>query len=141
MGRLEGQHLIMLGQGRFEFRERRAAARRDDELGRIVRDDAPVGARIEYLSLKGLAVPVLGAGAAQAQRPLVGSGGAYALRPMLDDLVTLHGFPLRCVVHPVAVVASSFDCTGRLCAGKPRVSQGRLVFTPGVSESGQIRMR
>jgi hypothetical protein len=63
---LECQHLVAFRERGFDLDERCAGARRDDELGRIVGDDAAVRARIEDLAFQRLAVPVLGAAAADA---------------------------------------------------------------------------
>ena len=48
--------------------ERRSGARGDHELGRLVVDDARVGARVEHVAARRLAVEVLRAAAADAQR-------------------------------------------------------------------------
>ena len=66
--RLEGQELASRRQRRFDFGQRRAAARGDDQFGRLVADDAAVAARIEHLARQRAAVEVLAAAAADAQR-------------------------------------------------------------------------
>jgi hypothetical protein len=68
--RLEGQHLAAFRQRRFDVRQRRATARRDDKFGWLVIDDAGIGARVEDIALKLLSIPVLGAAAADAQPTL-----------------------------------------------------------------------
>jgi hypothetical protein len=50
--RLESKHLVVFGKHRFDFEERRAGARRDDQFGRIVGDDAAMRARVEDLTLQ-----------------------------------------------------------------------------------------
>jgi len=74
--RLEGEHLAALAHCGFDFCERRAATRRDDELRGLVGDDAGIAASVEHFAFERLAVEVLGAAAAQAQRRLPRCGPA-----------------------------------------------------------------
>ncbi len=78
MRRLESQHLPALAQDPLDLRERRAAAGGDDELARLVRDDAGVTAHVEDLALPRLTVEILAAAAAQAERPARARGLANA---------------------------------------------------------------
>ncbi|ABA49505.1 hypothetical protein BURPS1710b_3344 [Burkholderia pseudomallei 1710b] len=96
MRRLERQHLAALGERRLELGERRARARGDDELGRVVRHDAVMRARIEDFPVERLAVPVLRAAAAYAQRAAARRGVADARGPACDDVVLFHGVVFRC---------------------------------------------
>ncbi len=77
--RLEGQHLTLIGQRRFDFGQGRAAARRDHEFGRVVVHDAPIGRHIERLSHRRVAIPILGAARHDAQRLALGIGSGDAV--------------------------------------------------------------
>jgi hypothetical protein len=65
MRRLEGEHLTVLGERRFKLRERRAATRRHDQLGRLVGHQAGVAARVEDLARQRAAIEILAAAPAQ----------------------------------------------------------------------------
>ena len=106
--RLEGEHLVVIGECGFDFQQGRARTRGDNQFRRIVRDDAAISARVEDVTFQRLTVPVFGAAATDAQRAPLGAGRTHAFRPYGDDVVLFHGVPLRCV---------SFDCTGRGLAG------------------------
>jgi hypothetical protein len=54
MRRLEGQHLALLRQRRFQFRQPRAGAHRHHQLGRLVGDDAGVARGVEQRARGGL---------------------------------------------------------------------------------------
>jgi hypothetical protein len=49
MRRLERQHLPVRAQRGFELGKRRTAARADDQLARLIADDAGAGAGVENL--------------------------------------------------------------------------------------------
>src|SRR5262249_21263049 len=66
--RLERQALAFLPEGGFHFSGRRAAARGQHQLARLVVDDAGVATRVEQLAARFVAVEVLAAAAAQPQR-------------------------------------------------------------------------
>src|SRR5262249_13538350 len=110
MRRLEGEHLVVPGEGRFDFRKRSACTRGDDQFRGIVSDDAAVSARIEDLTLQRLAVPVFRAVAANPHWASFGGGRTDSFGPFGDDVVLFHGVVFRC---------SGFDCTGRRLAGNP----------------------
>jgi hypothetical protein len=70
MRRLESEHLAPAGERIFDLDQRRPAARCDDQLGRIVIDDASMRSRLEAISDQLLPVEVLGPATDQAQRCL-----------------------------------------------------------------------
>ncbi|VTU13000.1 hypothetical protein SRS16CHR_00239 [Variovorax sp. SRS16] len=76
---LEGQALATGSEGGFEFGQGRAGARGDDEFAGFVAGDAGEGAGGKELALRGFAVEVLGAGAADAKPMSIGGGGADAI--------------------------------------------------------------
>ena len=61
MRRLEREHLIMVCQQGLDLRQRRTAARRNDEFARFVFDDAGIRARIEYLTIQRATIKILAA--------------------------------------------------------------------------------
>jgi len=85
VGRLEGETLAVRLEPFFQFRKRSAAASRHHQLGRLIRDDAAIAASIEDLAAQRIAVEVLGAAAAQAQRPMARGGLADAVGKRLDQ--------------------------------------------------------
>jgi hypothetical protein len=89
MRRLEGQHLALFGQHRFEFRQPRAGARRHHQLGRIKGDDAGMPGRAEQFALRRVAVEILAAAAANAQRRLVHRRGKHALAEFFSPVTHL----------------------------------------------------
>ncbi len=84
MRRLEGEHLAAFAHRRLDFREPRAATRGDHQLRGLVGDDAAVAAGIEHLAFERLAVKILGAAAAQAQRAPGAARRAYRLGQLLE---------------------------------------------------------
>src|SRR5262249_53089527 len=68
--RLEWQALMMTCEFVFDILEKRPATRGHDELGGLVVRDSGVGARVEELAARSVAVEVLAAAAAQSQRRL-----------------------------------------------------------------------
>src|SRR5262249_43605401 len=83
MRRLERQELVVLPERLLEIDERSAAARGHHQLGRLVADDAGIAARVEDLAARRVAVEVLAAAAAQAERGAARRGLA---NPFLEDL-------------------------------------------------------
>ena len=77
--RLEGQALAVFGERGLQFGQRGAGAHRDHQLAGLVAGDAGEGAGVQYGAVQGLAVEILGAAAADAQRLAAGCGGADAL--------------------------------------------------------------
>src|SRR5262249_43742004 len=72
--RLEREALPVLLENFFQLGEERSAACRDDELGRLIAPYSRVAAGVEKLAARLVAVEVLAAAAAQAQRRLVLGG-------------------------------------------------------------------
>ena len=76
MGRLEGQHLAVLFQQGLDFGQRRAGARRQDQFGGIVVDDAAMPANCQCLAPIGRRLgsdqKVLGASADKSEWPTFG---------------------------------------------------------------------
>src|SRR5262249_50982509 len=66
--RLERQALVVLLQRLLDFDQRSTAACRNDELRRLIAHDSRVAAGVEKLAARLVAVEVLAAAAAQAQR-------------------------------------------------------------------------
>ena len=78
--RLEREELPVACQQRLDFREPRAAARGDDELGGLVIDHAAVATEVEQRAFASLTVEILGARAAEAQRGARAMGFDDAVR-------------------------------------------------------------
>ena len=87
MRRLESEHLAVLAHCSLDIGEPRAAAGGDHELRGLVGNDAAVAARIENLAFESVAVEVLGAAAAQAQRALRATRRAYRFGQLLEHRV------------------------------------------------------
>src|SRR6185295_693912 len=83
MRRIEGQELIFFLENFFQVEKRSAAPGRDHQLGRVVADDPGIAARIENLAARHVAVEVLAAATAQAQRHATRRGLA---NPLLEEL-------------------------------------------------------
>src|SRR5688572_25527662 len=79
MRRLEGQDLVVLRKLGFELAEPHSAAGRDHQLGRLVRDDPRVAARIQHFAEERVTVEVLGPAAAQSNWFSPGCGGPDAV--------------------------------------------------------------
>src|SRR5258708_1437454 len=72
MRRFEGQTLPGFVKKLLQLGKRGAAARRDHELGRLVADEAGMGAGVEQLAARLVAVEILGSAAAQPQGRAMG---------------------------------------------------------------------
>ncbi len=97
MRRLEREHLALRGHRGLELGQGRARPRGDDELRGIVVDDARARGGVEHLARGGLAVEILRAAAANAQRLRRRRGGANALLPLRDE-----AFHQRCAPPSLA---------------------------------------
>ena len=84
--RLKSQHLVFCRECRANFTQGRASTRGDDQFGRVVVDDAAVGACVEHVARRSLAVPVFGAAAFDAQRGVAGAGVGDAVFEFLQLL-------------------------------------------------------
>ena len=117
--RLEGEHLPCRRHRRIDLVERRARPRGDDELRRLVLDDAGVGPRVERLAARRLAEERLGAPAANRERSARRGGRADARLPGGEDRVA-H----RCMSFARAAVRDApgpAACRGRCdAARRPR---------------------
>ena len=80
----EKQALPVVAQAFLELGKRSAATGGDDELGGFIGHDAGVATRVEDLSLERVAVEILGAAAAQAQRLLPSGCGPDPVLELLD---------------------------------------------------------
>ena len=87
-GRLEGEHLLFLGERRLDLGERCAATRGNHQLRGIVVDDARVLRRVEGLAGKLLSVEILAAASGEAQRSPGGCRASHVLAPALDDVIS-----------------------------------------------------
>src|SRR5438132_3862068 len=85
MRRLEGQHLALGGERALDLGEARACAHREHELLGLVRDDARVRRHVERIALARLAVEILAAAAADAQRLLARRMLAHAFAQPGDE--------------------------------------------------------
>src|SRR5262249_44516143 len=108
--RLERKMLTLLSERAFYFRQRRAAACSDHQFGRLVRDDAAIGAHVKYFARRCLAVEVFGAGAAQAQRRASGARGADVIAQIGEGGVH-HSVSIR----SAAVRRTATDLRARAC--------------------------
>jgi hypothetical protein len=79
MGRLEAEQLTVRAHGRLDRVERSACKRGNDELRRLIGDDARKGARVQDVTVHGLAVECLGAAAANRHGLLRGRRGTNRL--------------------------------------------------------------
>ncbi|MCY1512942.1 hypothetical protein D9M68_474220 [compost metagenome] len=96
--RLERQALALFSKRGLELGQRRAGTHGDDQFAGFVARDASERAQVEQLeqlAIRRLAVEVLGAAAAQAQRRGIGRGGAHALDDLLEGGVHVRHRVLR----------------------------------------------
>ena len=73
----QAQALAALGQHGFEFCQRRASAHRDHQFTRLVTRDAGQWGRVEQVAGRRLAIKILAAAAANAQRAAGCDGGTH----------------------------------------------------------------
>src|SRR5687767_4508928 len=135
MRRLERQALAVRLQCALKLGERRAAARRHDQLGRLVIDDAGVAARVEHLAARRVAVEILGAAAAQAQGAAERRSFANRLGEGFDQKRASSGCGStpRCTrMRPYSAQRAS---VGMALPGLSRPSGSKARFTPWKSSS------
>ena len=87
MRRLEGQHLAVRGEFVFELSQRRARTRSDHEFSGFVGDDAAYRGRIEDLAARRVAVEILGAAGANAERRAVWTPQRALARSALSSAI------------------------------------------------------
>ena len=80
---LKRQALTVGGQSGLQLGQRRASTGGDEELARLVADDAAVAPRVQDFARQGRAPKVFAATAAQAQLAAVGRGGAHGVDEVL----------------------------------------------------------